>query len=293
MHRAMTLAAVALALVIVGCGADKAGRVWTAQEMGSVGNLAQPECAVVERTTGGVFVSSMQTDEADYWADDGRGFISMLRPRGIPAAIEWKTGVEAQPLNSPKGMCVLGGMLYVADNTRVVAFPLFDDTRMTPVMGVTGERLNDMASDDTAVYVSDTAAGKVYRLDREGVRLVKAPAGVNGITFFRGRMYAVSWTEGEVYELDPSGEGEPRPFGLRGQFVTPDGIEVLDDGAILVSDLHGNRIALIAPDQKTVTTLIKVDWPADIGLDRARGLLYVPQFEKNRLTVYQLEKKRP
>jgi hypothetical protein len=36
-----------------------------------------------------------------------------------------------------------------------------------------------------------------------------------------------------------------------------------------------------------------VDWPADIGLDRARGLLYVPQFEKNRLTVYQLEKKRP
>jgi hypothetical protein len=134
--------------------------------------------------------------------------------------------------------------------------------------------------------------GVVYRMDGQGVTRIKAPAGVNGITFFKGKMFAVSWTQHDVYELDPTGKGDPVPFGLAVHFRTLDGIEVLDDGTFIVSDLTGDRVATISPDRKTVRTLIDLKTPADIGLDVARRLLYVPQFEENCVAVYRLTQEK-
>lgn len=44
------------------------------------------------------------------------------------------------------------------------------------------------------------------------------------------------------------------------------------------------------PDRKTVRTSLKIESPADIGLDRQRSLLYVPQFLKDQGAIYQLRK---
>jgi sugar lactone lactonase YvrE len=140
------------------------------------------------------------------------------------------------------------------------------------------------------VFVSDTEAGKVFAYDPNGWREIKAPKGVNGITFFKDRMFAVSWDLHEVYELDAAGKDEPKPFGLAGHFKALDGIEVLDDGTFIVSDFDGGKVCTISPDRKKVDTLLTCESPADIGLDRARGLLYVPQFLKNRVLVFQLAK---
>ena len=146
-----------------------------------------------------------------------------------------------------------------------------------------------MATDGTYVYVSDMEAGKVYRLGAEGVQEIKAPPGVNGLTFADGRMYAVSWTLHDIYQLDPTGKGEPVALGLAGHFKALDGIEVLADGTLLVSDFEGHRVAAVAPDRKTVYTLAGARTPADIGLDRDRMLLYVPMLEANRVATYKLE----
>jgi len=269
--------------VLAGCAP-----AWRAQQVTTVGQFAVPECCVVDAKTGKVYVSNMDTANQAYWSDDGTGSIAVLDSGGVPANMRWKVSSKDLPLHSPKGMCILDGILYVADNTRVVAFPLSDAARPKPLQGPKGEHLNDMATDGKAVYVSDTAAGVVYRMDRDGVSTIKAPAGVNGITFFKGKMFAVSWDLHEVYELDPSGEGDPIPFGLRCEFKTPDGIEVLEDGTFIVSDMHGNRVVAISADRKTVSTLIDVTTPADIGLDWRQRLLYVPQFEQDAVSVYRL-----
>ena len=104
-------------------------------------------------------------------------------------------------------------------------------------------------------------------------------------------MFAASWGEKEIYELDPAGKKEPVPFGLSAHFTTPDGIEVLDDGTFIVSDSEGNKVVTIATDRKTVRTLIEGPAPADFGIDRKKHLLYVPMFFKGRVDVYQLKKK--
>jgi len=118
--------------------------------------------------------------------------------------------------------------------------------------------------------------------------VIKAPEAVNGITFHDGRMYAVSWKLHEIYELDPSGKAEPKPFGLASHFAGLDGIEVLEGGTFVVSDFAGNKVCTISPDRKTVRTYLRVQSPADIGIDRKRGLLYVPLFMKNRVCTYEL-----
>ena len=291
MHQgAWRLALMACALAAgSGCAAQKG---WVARETAVISRMKVPECACVDPKSGAVFVSNMDTATQEYWADDGAASISVLRPGGTPFAMPWRQSGPEAPLHSPKGMCVLDGVLYVADNTRVVAYPVTWSVEPPNLMGPTGRRLNDVATDGVAVYVSDTDAGVVYRMDARGVTRVKAPQGVNGIAFFKGRMFAVSWTCHEVYELDPTGKDEPVPFGLAEHFKTPDGIEVLEDGTLLVSDLKGNRVAAISPDRKTVRTLIELKTPADIGLDAVRRLLYVPQFEEDCVAVYSLTQQK-
>ncbi len=56
----------------------------------------------------------------------------------------------------------------------------------------------------------------------------------------------------------------------------------------IVSDITGNKVSTVAPDRKTVHTLLSVESPADIGLDRQLGLLYVPMLMKNEARIYKL-----
>jgi len=79
------------------------------------------------------------------------------------------------------------------------------------------------------------------------------------------------------------------PFGLAAHFTNLDAIEVLDNGLFIVSDYTGNKICSISKDRKTVSTLIELQSPADVGLDRENKLLYVPEMLVNRATILELK----
>ena len=57
-------------------------------------------------------------------------------------------------------------------------------------------------------------------------------------------MFGVSWTEHEIYELDPAGKKAPVAFGLSDHFTNLDAIEVLGDGTSIVSDFTGNNVCI-------------------------------------------------
>jgi len=272
---------VAMVLVIAATAAHGAG--WSAKRVQSIEGFDVPECVMVDASDGTAYVSSIQAEPESYWADDGRGYISRIAAGETPSV--W----AVKPLHSPKGMCVLGGELWVTDNTRIVRFALKD--RAFKVIAIDGaQRINDLATDGRAVFASDTGAGKIYRIDpADGkVTTLRAPESVNGVTFARGRMFAVSWDLHEVFELDPTGRVAPKAFGLASHFKALDGIEVLADGTFIVSDFVGNRVVTITPDRRRVRTLIEMRTPADIGLDRQRLRLYVPLFKHDLVEVYQL-----
>lgn len=245
-----------------------------------------PECALFDPDTAAIYVSNMAGTPDEYWADDGKGFISRLHADGRVDQMKWIESRPESPMHSPKGMCILHGTLYVADNTRVLAFSLADGAPVGVIAVEGAEKLNDMASDGQYVYVSDTSAGRIIRLDLSGTgahEVVAELAAANGLAFHGKEMYAVSWDLHELYVIDRTGGQPPQPFGLAEHFTHLDGLEVLADGRFVVTDFTGNKVSVVSADRKTVTTVAELENPADCGIDRKNGRLFLPQLTKNRL----------
>lgn len=281
-----------------------------------------PECVCIDSEGGRFYVSNIVAPkhvQQAVNAKDGKGFITRLLPDGTVESLRWVDSTPAAPLHSIKGMCVLEGVLYGADLTQVVRYRLQTAEPLSAIPIPGSRMLNDMATDGRSVYVSDTKLGKVFRIcvgagevplgrpsrgssvkadppQRQAlpqIQVLPAPEGVNGITFFEGKMYAVSVTKHDIFQMDPEGHREPKPFGLAEHFTGLDGIEALDDGSFLVSDVRGHKLFHVAADKKTVRLLAELPWPADIGLDRKRGLLMVPLFWDSQVVVYKLKRELP
>lgn len=261
---------------------------WKATEIRAVEGFAVPECALSDPATGLVYVSNIDAAAEAYWADDQKGFISLLTSEGDMKALRWLDSSKAVPISSPKGMAILKE-LYFTDNTRLLSAPLTGSGPLKPISLQGTQKLNDLATDGQNVWSTDMAAATLYKVDAKGkVSSLPAVAGVNGVTCHKGKLFVVSWDLHEVYEIDPLGKKPAQAFGLASHFTNLDGIEVLDDGTFLVSDFTGNKVCTISPDRKSVQTLASLESPADIGVDRTRDLLYVPQFMKNRLVIFKL-----
>lgn len=287
----LCMTTLALASGCAGHGIDR----WSATHVATAQGFAVPESVAIDPATGSAYVSNIDAATAeDYWQDDGRGSIAALAFDGgarLPVCSTFAEHDDAAPLHSPKGLCLDGASLWSADN-RHLRWHALDGSGEVASIAVPGaQRLNDVAGWNGAIYVSDTAAGVVHRIDADGqCRTIPAPAGVNGITFTNGRMLAVSWTEHDIYELDPSGRKPPRAWGLARHFKNLDGIEALDDATLIVSDFTGNAVWLVAADASDVRRLIEIETPADIGLDSQRGRLFIPQFMSNRVAIYELRR---
>ncbi len=292
MNRSITAGSVVALLLGAGCSSSSSNGGWMVDEPTVVEELSAPECCLFEAGSGMVFVSNVVPAEGDnpYWSDDGIGYLSLLEPDGFVRQEKWLESTSGQILNAPKGMCTCGGRLWATDNTRVISVRLEDGTdfRVTTPPGAL--KLNDMASDGTHVYVSDTGTGKIHRIGMDGkTESVTTLETVNGITFFGGKMYAVSWGLHEIYEVDLSGQAPPRPFGLAEHFTNLDGIEVLDDGTFLVTDFEAGTICSVSSDRKTVEVLARMTTPADLGLNRDDLSIYVPSLKTDTVHIFALK----
>ena len=255
-----------------------------------ISGFDSPECVAVDEKRDLVYVSNIQTKTGGYWEKDEKGFISLMEAEGMLKKLRWKDSTEQHPLNAPKGMCVCEGLLYVADIDRVMTYDLAGEAvKRVEIPGAA--MLNDAVAHKGFAYISDTRTGKIWKLGLP-MSQIKGPPSANGLAFDAGgRMYCVSYEGHEIYQVDPNGVDEPTPLGLAGHFAGLDGIEILADGTMIVSDNKANRILAVSADHKSVHVLAEVDAPADIGLDRKRNLLYVPMLLKGQVAIYKLRRR--
>lgn len=293
-HTAMGMLMLGLTMA-TGCASSSLDR-WTAVHVATLEGFAVPESAAIDTASGQVYVSNIDAASSDdYWTCDGNGSIAKLSlDEGDASSVARSTFAQHAAhasLHSPKGLAVAGSFLWAADNRHLRRYPLFSPTFATSIEVPGAERLNDVLLEDGVVYVSDTAAGVVHRVGANGeVRAIPAPPAVNGITFLGSRLLAVSWSEHDIYDLDHAGDKLPRAWKLARHFKNLDGIEPLEDGSVIVSDFTGNAVWLVTNDGKELRRLIEIESPADIGLDRQRRRLIVPQFMSNRVAIYDLRR---
>lgn len=268
---------------------------WTLTKVATIGGMNKPESVEIDPVTGFAYASSVAPggDPPDYWAKNNAGFISRLSPSHQADPLKWITGTPEAPLHSPKGVCIHKGVLHVADCDRIARYELATGKPLGEIRLGGADKLNDLLSHEGYLYVTDTGLGKVFRIGEDASRplVIPAPPSANGIAFWKGRLFGVSWAQHEIYELDPTGKNPAKPLGLADRLKELDELKILDDGTMIVSEFKGNRIVAVSPDRKTVRTLAEVTTPADIGLDTTRMLLYVPAMEDNAVVVYKLEYK--
>ncbi|MFC1806474.1 hypothetical protein ACFL09_05785, partial [Planctomycetota bacterium] len=295
----MACAAAALAMCVLGCARRKKrwrpSKPWKVYQVKVLEGFDTPESVCIDPTTGIGYVSNVvcpkgATEKVN--AKDGKGFISRLTPGGRIDKLRWVDSTEAAPLHAVKGLCILDGVLYGADIDRVVRYEVKTGRPLAPIRISGAKLLNDMATDGRDVYVSDTGGGQIYRIRGDRAEVFQELERANGLAFHRGRMFALSVGLHEMYELDPAGKTPPQPFGLARHFKGIDGIAVLADGSFLVTDVWGSKFFWVGADRRTVHLLGPLASPADLAIDRRRGLALVPLFWEGKVVVYGLDRPR-
>jgi hypothetical protein len=223
---------------------------------------------------------------------DGDGFISELDSDGAIVALN-AFPEAAGYLDAPKGMALLEGRLYVADIDRVVGFDIASRERVfdAPLKTEGPVLLNDVAVQGDALVITDTLAGRVYRLDPADGHfemIADGIPGANGVVTDTAnhRLLVVglgaTFKGGDLYEVPEGGAARKLPKSPHGIL---DGLALLPNGWLLTSDwrsidppVHGS-VNLADRDGSAIVQIdtgIEITGPADFAVDAVGGKIWLP-----------------
>jgi DNA-binding beta-propeller fold protein YncE len=262
--------------------------------------FSAPESVMLHSS--GVYVSNIGA-KLDPTGKDGDGFISKLNAQGKILELKYlpKTGV----LNAPKGMAIIGSVLYVADVDRVVGFDLASRATVFEVTVSGTSFLNDCTVKDAhTLLVSSTDSNRIVEVDVTAKTVTEVSVqgtltGPNGLWFDAAtqNLYVV----GMGTNNQPNGEvgvinfaDKLRYTALSDKRGMLDGLARLNDGTLLFSNWveFGPKGVLYQLDAKTkaLTTLNLplLAGPADFAYDAAANTLWIPELLANKIQVVTL-----
>jgi hypothetical protein len=240
--------------------------------------VAVPESVLPDATHSFLFVSLI---DGGPWDVDGKGGVGKLSLDGKHYTGDWITG-----LNAPKGLGRFGNRLYVADISNVVVIDIAKGSilKKIGIEGATG--LNDITVDGAGiVYVSDSKAGKVYRIEQDIPTLYMDNLdGANGLMATNAGLYILA--KKAVLFADAG-------KNLRTITDLPnggDGIEPAANGDLVVSEWVGYVYYVHADGKKELLldTHAQKKNTADIHYDAATRLLYIPEFNGKAVSAWKL-----
>ena len=254
-----------------------------------VQGLASPDSFIVDRRTGEYFISNINFNRSgDSAGRDDHGFITKLDGAGKVIGLKFIDGSRGVPLHAPKGLAIVGDFLFVADIDHVKGYDkatgrLQFDLDLAPI-GATS--LQDLTRDaQGTLYVSDRQSNLIAKIEpihhyaisvlARGPQLGR-PNGL-AVNPISQRLVMVSWEEGGVYEVGPTGVLTPL---VTQRFHHLAGVDFDEAGALYFSSLTDGTIYKIV-NGGVMTWKAHLTTPADIGIDRRRRLLLVPSLDGN------------
>lgn len=271
----------------------------SARKVSEVGKLEHPEGARYDRDLDVWFVSNINGDPAK---KDNNGYITRLKSDGAPDTTKFiQAGKKSVTLNAPKGMAITGDTLWVADLDAVRGFNKRTGAPIASVTAPQAKFLNDIAAGpDGSLYVTDTGLipdpktglkhvgpDRIYKVaGRKASVALESPqlGGPNGIAWDpeEKEFVIVSFGAPSILGWKPDSK-ELRPLGTGPGMQ--DGVEVLSDGALLITSWADSSLFLLK-DGKTNKVASGIASPADIGINGKR--VAVPQLMENRLQFWEL-----
>lgn len=254
-----------------------------------VQGLKTPESFIADPSTGNYFISNINGGGPGGKDDDG--FITKLDKDGKVINLTFVDGKNKDiTLNAPKGLDIIGNILYVSDIDFVRGFDketgklLYD----LDFKAFNASSLNDLTHDSQGnLYVSDWIGNFIFKIETRNNHKISVVAkgntlgGPNGLNIHpkTNKLINVTWESGKVQEIDSSGSIKTIVEDKR--FKTLDGIDFDNNGNMFISSFTGGEVYKITPDLKIEVFLKGLTSPADINIDKKNNLLLIPSFEGN------------
>ena len=262
--------------------------VTSVKQVGSITGLDWPESVLVDSERDSIYISNIETNDFGAWDDDGQGFITAIVDSGKLTRERWIDSRPWKILNAPKGMCLKDNILFVTDNSRLLAWPVKMPDAIKEIKLTGAKKLNDITTDGTFIYVSDTENAVIYKVTAQGSSsTLKAPKGATGLACYKDTLFAVSLSLGDIYKIDKSGLAGPQSMGLAKYFKGLDGIFFFDDGSSIVSDLLGHKLFSVNSEMNEVIKLADIKWPADLDVDTKNKIIYVPMLKNGQVVKFK------
>jgi hypothetical protein len=242
-------------------------------------SLPTNESVLYDDATGLIYVSNI--GGMDPQAKDKKGSIAIIDKDGKIVNPVWVGG-----LNSPKGMSISNGKLYVTDIDELVEINIAT-AKVSNTWKVKGaEFLNDVAAHNGTVYFTDMNTGKVHAYVNGAISTVsEGHASINGIAVAE---------DGTIYGLDGSGlkmwNADGTSSVINSNVTGGDGLIILGDGNFVASRWQG-EIWFASANGETIMLDTKTSETntADIGYNASEKIVYVPTFFKNKVAAYKLD----
>lgn len=252
--------------------------------------LASPEGAVY----GGefLFVSNVGK-KLEPSTKDADGFILKYHNGKVIDREKW----SQIKLDAPKGMAILGSILYVTDIDRLVAIDL-ETVAIAWTLDFSAHEttfLNDIAKkDESSIFISATDINTIFEvnvLDKQIKRLkIKGLNGPNGLLYMsEGNKlicaeYGSEYGKGKLVRIDMGNNQRSLVGELQGSL---DGVVELRSGDLLVTDWDVKGIHRVNMRDYS-TTRFPTDsllGPADLAYNPATQQLAIPRMMENKLTI--------
>jgi hypothetical protein len=238
-------------------------------------SLQGPESALFDPISYSLYVSSMKS-----------GSIVRIRPDGKLIKADWVTGLE-----SNKGSALYKDLLYTAETAGIAVIDVKKAAliKRIPIDGAVN--LNDVAIDEKGVlYVSDTRAGKVYRMENHQPKLyLDSLPGANGLLAVKKDLYVVTSTS--LKKIDANKITRTIADGFESGL---DGIVMLSKNEFILSNYKGMLYYVKAGGSKQLLLDSRKAgiMANDISYNRKTKTLYVPSFASNCIIAYKVTRQK-
>jgi DNA-binding beta-propeller fold protein YncE len=287
----MTRVLVALILSLCALSAAHAG---APKKLWELKGFDAPESVVFDPASNALYVSNIG---GKIWQKDRNGFLAKVSADGKTIERDWLTG-----LDSPTGLALDGGKLYVADIDQLVEIDIASKSIAKRYPAPGAKWFNDVASDGKGVvYVADSATNTIWRLKDgkfeawltddalnapnglhvEGDTLIVAPFGAMaeaGKEARLAKLLVVSLNDKSIKQL-----------GIGLAFGNLDGVKPVGPGVYLVTDWASGPLYRVDAQGNVVRLLDLHQGTADLTYLPETKTILIPMMLDNALVAYKLE----
>lgn len=261
--------------------------------------ISTPESVLYDAAADRYLVSNINGSPVDA---DNNGYITEISGDGKVTKAKLIEGGTKAKLSAPKGMGLVGNVLYVTDIDTVRKFDAKTGAPKGEIPVKDAKFLNDIAvAPDGRVFVSDSSAkpgdkgfeplggDAVYVIDKAGkVKPIAKSTdlkGPNGLLVVSDGLLVNTLLGDELFRLDSEGaikDVTKLPSGML------DGLQPVGD-SLLVTSWSGEKIYKGKLGGKFEPVLSGLKGAADISYDSKRNRVIVPRFLDNAVEAYELK----